>query len=162
MKSTLHWIRTPNRSTSVTLRQHLNLVNQLLLGVIDYFAANKICLKNVKAIDSDGAAVDTGNKDGAIRLLGRHLGKLLQWLICPLHTNELSIRHLMKEPNANTYGLESYSAPIGKQIRDCKNLKIERYHLISSSEVNVDEEELSTDQKYLLQIYGAVRTGQMP
>ena len=51
----------------------------------------------LRATGADGTAINTGNKNGAIRLLECHLKRALQWFICSLHVNELPMRHLCKK-----------------------------------------------------------------
>ena len=51
----------------------------------------------LRAIGADSAAVNTGNKNDAIRLLECHLKRALHWFICSLHVNELPLRHLCKK-----------------------------------------------------------------
>ena len=49
------------------------------------------------AIGADSIAVNTGNKNGAIRLFECHLKRALHWFICSLHVNELPLSHLCKK-----------------------------------------------------------------
>ena len=46
------------------------------------------------SVSADGCPANTGNTNGAIRLLEELLGRPVQWLICTLHQNELIFRHL--------------------------------------------------------------------
>ena len=50
----------------------------------------------LRAIGADSTAVNTGNKNGAIRLLECHLKRALHWFICGLHVNKLPLRHVCK------------------------------------------------------------------
>ena len=52
---------------------------------------------NLAVIGTDGAATMTGINKGCIRKLEEALQRPLQWVICLLHTNELSLRHIFVE-----------------------------------------------------------------
>lgn len=61
-----------------------------------YFIAKDLDLNKIMAISCDGTAVNTGYKSGIIRLLEGKLQHPLQWLVCQLHANELTLRHLFE------------------------------------------------------------------
>ena len=78
-------------------------------------------LPDLLAIGCDGTAVNTGNKNGIIRIFELKLKRPLQWFIFQLHANELpSSRHLVEHLDGPTTGLRIFSGPIGKLLRDCK------------------------------------------
>ena len=52
---------------------------------------------SIRAISSDGCAVNTGHTNGAIRLTEVAIGRPLSWFICLLHFNELIFRKLFTE-----------------------------------------------------------------
>ena len=56
----------------------------------------------LQMIGADSTNLNTGNKEGAIALLERQLGKRLVWSICMLHTNELLLRHFIKHLDGTT------------------------------------------------------------
>ena len=128
-------------------------------GIINYFNSNEITLSTVKAIGCDGTAVNTGCKNGIIKLLEDYLNKPLQWIICLLHTNELPLRHLMKELDRGTSGPEHFAGMIGKQLPNCEQLDIVNFTAIPAPEIKTDEKDLSCDQKYLLNMFKAVTNG---
>ena len=51
---------------------------------------------------------------------------------------------------------------IGKNLESCEQLDIVDFQAIESSQINVTEMDLSTDQKYLPRIYQAVSSGSCP
>ena len=51
-------------------------------------------IETVVSVSADGCPANTGNTNGAIRLIEELLGRPVQWLICTLHQNELIFRHL--------------------------------------------------------------------
>jgi hypothetical protein len=127
--------------------------------IMDHFASKNIITDNIVAIGCDGTAVNTGPKGGILRLFEKHLNRPLQWLICLLHANELPLRHLIHELDGKTSGPLGFTGPNGKQLLDCEKKPLEQYEAIESSNIEVDADDLSTDQKYLLDIYKAVSSG---
>ena len=51
----------------------------------------------LRAIGADNTAVNTGNTNGAIRLLECQLKRALHWFISSLHVKEFPLRHLCKK-----------------------------------------------------------------
>ena len=72
--------------------------------------------ESLLAIGGDSTNVNTGCWGGAIQFLEKKIGSKLIWLICALHTNELPLRHLMKELDGPTTSNNKFSGPIGKLI----------------------------------------------
>lgn len=91
--------------------------------------------------------------------------RTLHWSICQLHGNELPLRHLLTTLDGKTSGPNQLTGPIGKYLTETKNwneLPVVSFNAIPSDSVAVSEDhynELSTDQKYLLDMYLAVSTG---
>ena len=125
-------------------------------GIIAYLNSNEISFADIKATGCDGTAVNTGWKNGIIRLFEDHLNKPLQWIVCLLHTNELPLRHLMKELDGDTSGPEHFAGMIGKQLPNCELLDVVDFKAVQAPEINIDENDLSCDQKYLFNIFKAV------
>ena len=96
-------------------------------------------MEDVAAIGCDGTAVNTGRKGGVIKRLQNHFNKLLQWLVCS--------------------GPEDFSGLIGKQLVGCELLDVVDFEAVQVPEITIDEKDLSSDQKYLLSIFNAVRMG---
>lgn len=51
----------------------------------EFMTSMSITLDNLLAVGCDGAAVNVGRLNGAIRLLENYLGRPLQWLVCLYH-----------------------------------------------------------------------------
>lgn len=130
--------------------------------IMDFFHEKNIDLEDIVVIGCDGTAVNTGIKGGIIRLIEEHLKKPLQWVVCLLHSNELPLRHLIQGIDGKTSGPAGFNGVIGKQLPFCENNCVVEYHAIESHQIDVDEEDLSTDQMYLLKIYKAVSCGECP
>ncbi|KAG7170172.1 hypothetical protein Hamer_G012424 [Homarus americanus] len=94
-----------------------------------------------------------GHKSGAICMIEIKLQRPVQWIICLLHGNELSLRHLIQELDGKTTGPMGFTGPVGKQLNNCEKLQITEFDAIPSPDTDIDDAELSTDQKYLLGIY---------
>ena len=114
-------------------------------------------MDDVAAIECDGTAVNTGCKGGVIKRLEAHLNKPLQCLVYLLHTNELPLRHHMKELDGGTIGPEDFGGLIGKQLVGCELLDVVDFEAVQVPEITIDKKDLSSDQKYLLSIFNAVR-----
>ena len=56
-------------------------------------------------------------------------------------------------------GPSSFTGPIGKALSECDKLPIIEFESIPSEKIDIDEADLSTDQKYLLQKYRSVSSG---
>ena len=103
--------------------------------------------------------LNAGRKGGVIKRPKDHLNKPLQWLVCLLYTNELPLCHLMKELDGGTSGPENFGSLIGKQLVGCELLDVVDFKAVQVPEITIDEKNLSSDQKYLLSIFNAVRMG---
>ena len=133
--------------------------HDLVDGLQDFFKNYNIDFSSLKAVGCDGTAVNTGTKGGAIRLLEKRLNKPLQWLICQLHANELPLRHLIEKIDGKTSGPMGFTGEVGKQLHNCELKKGTNFEPIKSEKISNAKEDLSTDQKYLLDIYNVVRDG---
>jgi len=81
--------------------------------------------------------LQTGRKNGILKLFEDHLNKPLQWIICLLHTNELPLRHLMKELHVGTSGPEHYAGMLGKQLPSCELLDVGDFKAIQAPEIKI-------------------------
>ena len=110
----------------------------------------------------DSTNIKTTWKGGAIHFLELKINKKLIWLICALHTKELSLRHLMINLNGKTITYKKFYGPIGKLVNDVDNMKWKDSIPPLDVQVNLilfDEdfvEDLSSDQKYLYMITNAI------
>lgn len=119
--------------------------------------------KSLCAIVSDGTVVNTGMKNGIIRIIERELSKPLQWLVCLLHCNEIPFRDVCKTVDGEATGPITFKGPIGKELLfDVKHLDLVSFDAVQGNTLPVSCEvasELSKDQLYLLTAALAVQLG---
>ncbi|GBN17576.1 hypothetical protein AVEN_121075-1 [Araneus ventricosus] len=94
-----------------------------------------------------------------IRCLELKLGKPLQWVICLLNFNELTLRHLFETLDGPTNGPKSYSGNIGKALLTFQALPVTNFKIIVGELPTTDRRDLSKDQMYFLEISQTVRLG---
>lgn len=128
-------------------------------SIVDYLTINNISTEKLEAIGCDGTNVNTGLKGGVIRLLEEKYEKPLQWLVCQLHANELPLRHLVQNLDGSTSGPRGFTGPIGKQLSKCEHLPLTNFARIPGDFPSIELKDLSTDQRYLLEISMAVCSG---
>ena len=104
------------------------------------------------AIGCDGTAVNTVPNEGVIKRLEDHLNKPIKLLGYLLHTNELPLRHLMKELHKGTSGPEDFGGLTGKQLVGCELLYVVDIEAVQVPETTIDEKDLSSDQKYCISL----------
>ena len=75
-------------------------------------------LEFVKVIGGDSTATNTGWKEGSIHHIEVAKEEKVLWDICLLHTNELPLRHLMKDQGMETSGVNSFTGELGDLIKD--------------------------------------------
>ena len=85
-------------------------------------------------------------------------------MICFLHLNELPLRHIFCYLDGGTSGPQAFLGPIGKALKACEELPIIAFEPIEPIEplCFVYATTLSTDQRYLIEIYYAVTGGDFP
>ena len=98
----------------------------------------------------------------------KKLGRKLVWIVCDLHTGELSLRHLIIELDGPTLSNNKWSGPLGKMLDSATELEIND----NFSKIDVGPalpeltdniiKDLSTDQFYGYMIIKAIRTGVLP
>ena len=76
--------------------------------LLQHFLENGID-KTLMFIGGDSTNVNTGAQGGVMHLLEKALGHRLHRIICELHTNELSLRHVIQELDGPTSGANSFS-----------------------------------------------------
>lgn len=125
-------------------------------------------LENVKIIGGDSTNPNTGWRGGAIHHIEVAKNEKVLWDICLLHTNELPLRHVMKNEGMETTGANSFRGEIGDLIKDEVNL----YEVNEGFEVlncgcelrEIPEDivtDLSKDQKYLYRIVKMIVSGEL-
>ena len=124
-------------------------------AITEFCQRKNISLEDLRGIGCDGTAVNTGDKNGVIARLERHLQRPLHWFSCQLHANELPLRHLVVTLDGETSGPKGYKGPVGRSLPECHTLPVVPFDPIPSEYIDIDlnEVELSTDQNYLLHIY---------
>ncbi|GBL76232.1 hypothetical protein AVEN_234498-1 [Araneus ventricosus] len=135
---------------------------EIAQGIIKFTKTYNMSLQNLSVIGYDGTNVNTGWKDGVIRLLETYVGRPLQWNICMLHTNELPRRHLILEMDGCTKGPYSYSGAIGLLLKDCEKTPVVKFDQIDCTLQPLDLKDikkLTTDQQYLYRICLPIRDG---
>ncbi|KAL4720604.1 hypothetical protein ACJJTC_006946 [Scirpophaga incertulas] len=130
-------------------------------SIISYLTSNDISLDELVVIGCDGTNVNTGLKNGIIRRIETHLGKPLQWAVCLLHFNELPFRHLFQYLDGKS-GPNSLKGPIGEKLIKCETLPVVQFESIDCQIPEIDKKTLSKDQKYLLEISEAIKSGECP
>lgn len=141
---------TPDNGTSKSIHE----------AIFTFLQENEIDTSNIVAIGCDGTNVNTGALGGVVCLLEKKLNRPIHWFVCMLHANELPLRHLFQKLDGGTHGPKAFSGVIGKALMNCETLPIVAYSPIALGICpNMDEIELSTDQKYLYNICKAVDIG---
>ena len=65
----------------------------------------------------------------------------------------------MKELDGGTSGPEGFGSLTRKHLIGCESLDVVDFEAVEVPEITIDEKDLSSDQKYLLSIFKAVRMG---
>ena len=69
------------------------------------------------------------------------------------------MRHLTKELDGGNSEPEDFGSLIGKQLVGCELLDVVDFKAVQVPKITIDEKDLSSDQKYLLRIFNAVKMG---
>src|SRR5215469_3200313 len=95
----------------------------------------------MRAVVCDGSNVNTGVRNGIIRIIEESLEKPVQWLVCLLHCNELPFREIFKTLDGGTTGPKHFTGEIGQRLSfDMKNLPIVEFEPISGYAISVSDE----------------------
>ncbi|GBM10892.1 hypothetical protein AVEN_42144-1 [Araneus ventricosus] len=116
---------------------------------MDYFS-------NLILLGCDDTVVNTGVFNGVIRRHEFKLHRPIQWIICLLHFNELPLRHLFERKSSSP---SSYTGNTGRNLKACEKLPLVAFNSIECDLPSIDPTNLSCDQKYLLDICIAIRSG---
>ena len=87
----------------------------------------------------DGTAVNTGRKGGVIHMVEMRLQRPVQWIICLLHSNELLLRHLIKDLDGKKTGPKGFTGPLGRQLNKCEKLPVAEFDDIVSPNIEINE-----------------------
>src|SRR6218665_1818757 len=118
--------------------------------------------QNIKVLGCDGTNVNTGHTAGFIRRLEESFEHPVQWLVCLPHANDLPLRHLFEALDGATTGPHGFPESIGKRLVMCSEQPVSSFEPVQLTEQlsNVDPKELSTDQRYLMEICNSIRIGE--
>ena len=103
---------------------HVTPVSGTSLAIADITAEVPEGLNHVLILGCDGMVVNTEVHNGVMRCLELKIWRSVQWTICQLHFNELSLRHLFKSLDGPTSGPTSYTGCIGKSLKACELLPV--------------------------------------
>ncbi|CAH1108324.1 unnamed protein product [Psylliodes chrysocephalus] len=122
------------------------------------YLADRFDLSELMALGCDGTPTSTGAKGGIICIIESRLGRSLHWFVCQFHGNELPLQHLFQNLDGRTTGPETFSRSIGLLLQKSETFPLIKYkHIkIEVDLLSFDVKDLSTDQRYLLEIYHAV------
>src|SRR6218665_2924559 len=128
-------------------------------GIIVFFDKHNIDTEALMVIGCDGINVNTGAVEGVFHLLEEHLNRLLQWLVCMMHANELPLRHLINKLDGVTQGPKEFWGIIGRVLMTCELLPVVKFEpIILKNCPNLDVE-VSTDQQHLYEMCQAISAG---
>jgi hypothetical protein len=125
-------------------------------------------LENVQVVGGDSTSSNTGWRDGAIHHIEDGKSEKVVWDICMLHTNELPLRHIMKDQGMETSGANTFTGELGQLVKDDVhdfevNESFEKLDFAADLR-DIPEEiiaDLSGDQKYLYKIVKMIITGEL-
>ena len=124
----------------------------------------------LEAVVCDGANVNTGWRDGMLAFLERKLGqdRVLLWLVCMAHGNELPMRALFThcDGGLGTSGPDSFKGPLGQACSGEVHLQdVVKFVPISTTLPDLEPEvwqDLSRDQQLLYRYTKAIASGVVP
>ena len=118
-------------------------------------------------IGGDSTNTITGSENGVLTSLEKLLGHKCCWIICMIHTNELPLKHLIRNLDGDTCSAEKFSGTIGKLLSNVNNISVNyNFKAISDGEDLIDLPEttiksLSTDQHNCYRLVKAIKCGQL-
>ena len=80
--------------------------------------------KTLVKIGGDSTNLNTGWTAGIIALIEKKIGRKLHWIMCPVHTNELGLRELIKKTDGDTDSKTGFKGPIGNMLKKVNNMKV--------------------------------------
>ena len=119
----------------------------------------------LQAIGGDSTNVNTGWSRGVMSWVEKKLDKRLVWIVCNLHTGELSLRHLIIEIDGPTLSNNKWSGPLGKMLDTATELEFNSEFIritVGPPPIELSEDvikDLSTDQSSAYQMIKVIRDG---
>ncbi|GBM32588.1 hypothetical protein AVEN_195550-1 [Araneus ventricosus] len=139
-----------NKSTNtISFWANFNIYEYVTNALLDDFS-------NLISLECDGNVVITAVFNGVIRRHEFKLHRPIQWIICLLHLNELLLRHLFERKSS---GPSSYTGDIGRNLKACEKLPLVAFNSTECDLPGIDPTNLHCEQKYLLDICTAIRSG---
>ena len=93
-----------------------------------------------------------------ISLIEHKIERPVDWSTCMLHGTELPLE-LKRKLGGPTTGLKGFTSNIENQLAKCEEFAIVCFEVIEGEESKVDINDLSIDQKYLIQVYIEISSG---
>ena len=78
-----------------------------------------------------------------------------------LHANELPLRHVFSNLDGKTSGPCCFTGPICKILKNCEKRPIENFIPVEVPVIVTNATDLSTNQKYLLEMHETASSGQV-
>lgn len=139
--------------------------DEVFNGIKNHFEQNQISIKNVVALACDGAPVNTGVENGIIRRFEELLGHPVQWIVCIIHLNELIFHRLFKFLDNSSCSPHGFASELGSKLSKCETLKPVNFKSIKLDidrlPENIDHWQLTSDQKYLLELAKSIDAGKI-
>ena len=139
-------------------------VAQGLLDILEQHDSTE----TLQFLAGDSTNMNTGWKGGTHAHLERLLGRRLYWGICPLHTNELPLRHLIAALDGPTSSDTGFKGPVCSLLTQVNEMAYNPNFralpggedLISIPDKVVDS--MSTDQRTSYRLVEAIKCGSLP
>ena len=124
--------------------------------------------ESLLVLAGDSTKTTTGWKGGTHKWVEELLQRRLFWAICCLHTNELTLRHLIHDLDGPTSSKDGFTGPVGRLLP-----KVEEMPFNPGFEALPGGEDLpplseevvkgmSTDQKMCFKLVQALKSGHLP
>jgi hypothetical protein len=123
--------------------------------------------KTVLVIGGDSTNSNTGWKGGMLCHLEQLLQRKCFWVVCMLHTTELTLCHLFSSLDGKTNSKDGWSGPIGKKLENINSMKrILSFEPISGLEPLIEipdkiVKKMSTDSSQCYRLLCALRAGHL-
>ena len=124
--------------------------------------------KTLLFIGGDSTNVNTGIWGGVFQFVEQMLGRPLNWIVCGLHLNDLTLRHLVILLDGPTISDTGFTGPVCKALNSVTDMPLNiKFKPITIGPELIELEDdvvkdLSTDQKYGYNMIKAIRTGILP
>ncbi|GBN15811.1 hypothetical protein AVEN_213607-1 [Araneus ventricosus] len=105
-----------------SVTSHQQVGSDIYKCILKCLEDNDVGINELDLIGYDGTATNTGWKNGVLRNVEFKIQRPLQWFICFLHFNELSLKHLFEYLDGETMAILSsfvfkYNFSVIKQLK---------------------------------------------